>query len=137
MRLAGSVEEPAPIVLLPGVVVVVLRSVVVDPAPILVEGVVVELLRSVVDDPAPMVPLLDGVVVEEPEPVVPLPAAPGVVDESELVPGVVVPDGEAPVVPGAGATGAPGDAVCAIARPIETAAALAIRPLSKVEVFIW
>ena len=105
MRLAWSVVVvvlvPAPMVLLRG-------------------GVVVKDLRSVVVDPEPMVLPPDA-------------AGACMLGEPALVPGVVVPAGEVPVV---SAGGAPGEVVCAIARPIETAAALAIRPLSKVEVFI-
>ncbi|MES2483502.1 MAG: hypothetical protein V4609_16055 [Pseudomonadota bacterium] len=134
------VSVPAPIVLLPGVVVVVVLRSVVVPAPIvLLPGVVVVVvLRSVVAGPAPMVPLLDGeVVVEVLRSVVELPEAEGVVAVPELVPGVVVPLGEVPVVSAGGAPGEVDGEVCAITRPIETAAAPAIRPLSNLEVFIW
>ena len=104
VRSAGStvlrVSEPAPIVLLPGVVVVVV-------------------LLSVVVGPAPIVLLLDGVVVV----VVLLSVAAGAVDEPELVPGMVVAAGGVPVV---SAGGAPGEVVCAMAKPSDATAAPAI-----------
>jgi len=147
---------PAPIVLLPeGVVVVVeLRSVAgVEPIVPRLDGVVVVVVLLELG-PAPIEPLLDGVVVELelllpvagdcvvdiPEPLPEL--APGVVvpgvtepEPPELDPEVVAPVGELLLV-----SAVPGDApepdVWATAKPIDMAAVPAITALSNLEAFI-